>query len=244
VAIGHGFALVGDEVIAVTRPGGPRMPNGIEAHVRLSVHDDVRIGCGVLESDGWAISAGPVWQPRPRVRYLPAVNPRPQLNLERLPGLGPGLTPLGDDILIGYLAGLALTGGDTRATMRAAHEFGLRTTALSRALLRLAARGELPEPAHALLEHDNAQPIATFGATSGKGIALGLGLACGTGVGPDTGDATSGLMLKLSFPSGGLAPGTIRTRLSCRAVPSRSASKGLGRQANGACGSTHPEATP
>jgi hypothetical protein len=73
------------------------------------------------------------------------------------------LTPLGDDILVGRLAsgrnGVAASAGTTR---------------LSRVLLRRAALGELPEPAHALLEDGDPGPLLRLGSTSGRGILLGL----------------------------------------------------------------------
>jgi hypothetical protein len=58
-----------------------------------------------------------------------------------------------------------------------AERLAARTTTLSATLLRLAARGHLPEPAHALVENGDIGPLLDFGATSGKGIALGLAFA-------------------------------------------------------------------
>ena len=114
---------------------------------------------------------GPLWNPRPHVRLKRRSGSR--RNLERLAGLGPGLTPLGDDILVGYLGAAALAGEDLGGL---AERVGRRTNALSSTLIRLAAHGELPEPAHALLERGEFEPLQSFGATSGKGIALGIAL--------------------------------------------------------------------
>src|SRR5262249_58187285 len=58
-------------------------------------------------------------------------------------GRGPGLTPQGDDVLAGYLAGAAAYGiaaDDVRALVDS--EAATRTTTLSAALLRHAAVGE------------------------------------------------------------------------------------------------------
>lgn len=172
-AIGHGYVRFGDDVLAVTPPGAPRMPNGIEADLILTHGEEVTVGGGELRTAKAAIQGGPLWDPRPHARFAVALRPRPRLELDALAGRGPGLTPLGDDILVGYLAAAALAGEDvTLFAERAAR----RTTALSSTLLRLAARGHLPEPAHALLERGEIAPLLRFGATSGKGIAFGLAL--------------------------------------------------------------------
>lgn len=78
-----------------------------------------------------------------------------------LAGLGPGLTPAGDDLLAGAAAAVAVLGGatgfrgDDRASWLAAltsvHAAG-RTTGLSARLLALAARGTVLRPVVALLE--------------------------------------------------------------------------------------------
>ena len=107
---------------------------------------------------------------RPCVRYRLSVEPRPSLSLRAHVGRGPGLTPLGDDILIGFLAGRALRGAALPVPAG-------RTSSLSRTLLDFAALGRLPEPAHELLRDGELEPLLEFGATSGKGIALGHSLA-------------------------------------------------------------------
>ena len=56
-----------------------------------------------------------------------------------------------------------------------------RTTRLSATLLRHAALGELPEPAHALLANGDARPLAAFGHSSGLCLRLGLMLAAAAG---------------------------------------------------------------
>jgi hypothetical protein len=174
VAIGTGYALFGRRVLAVTRPGSLRMPNGIEADVVLRAGEPVVAGEGELRTATSAVEPGPLWDSRPRPRMTLSVSPRIRVQPELLVGRGPGLTPLGDDVLVGYLAGAALAGRDVRA---AAAEVAGQTTALSGTLLGLAAQGRLPEAAHRLLENGDPGPLLGFGATSGKGIALGLGLA-------------------------------------------------------------------
>jgi hypothetical protein len=102
-----------------------------------------------------------------------------------LVGLGPGLTPAGDDALIGWLAGIALLGADRRCeVLRQALRARLgRTTDVSRAHLEDALAGEFSEPlaqfANALARTPaEAQralaDLAALGATSGLDAAAGL----------------------------------------------------------------------
>jgi hypothetical protein len=168
-ALGHGFAVFGEEVIAVTAPGAPRMPNGIEGELPLSPGDMVLVGEGALRSASATLAAGPTWDPRPTPRVSLRLASTLALDVDRLVGWGPGLTPLGDDILAGRLAARALRGREADVPQPPG-----ATTALSRTLLRRAALGELPEPAHRLLEEGDPEPLLHFGASSGRGILLGL----------------------------------------------------------------------
>jgi hypothetical protein len=176
VGLGHGYALFGDQVLAITPPGALRMPNGIESDLVVASGEQAVVGDGELRTERGSITGGPLWDPRPRTRVSLSLVLRPRFRLEELAGRGPGLTPLGDDILIGYLGALALAGAPGRMT-HVAERVGRRTTALSRTLLRLAACALLPEAAHMLLVEADIGPLLRFGATSGKGIAVGLALA-------------------------------------------------------------------
>jgi len=176
-AIGSGYMRFAEQVLALTRPGGHRMPNGIESDLVLTADEPVTIGDGHLRTTTAAVTAGPLWDPRPQPRVRLSLSPRLTISVDILAGRGPGLTPLGDDILVGYLAGSALAGGDPALLGARAEQAARCTTALSQTLLRLAARGQLPEAAHLLLEHGDPEPLLRFGATSGKGIAAGLALA-------------------------------------------------------------------
>jgi hypothetical protein len=176
VGLGHGYILFRDRVLALTPPGRPRMPNGIETDVVVAEGEAAEVGDAALTTATATVEVGPVWNPRPSPRVSLSLRPQPQLQLDRLAGRGPGLTPLGDDILIGYVAAAALSDASCAATP----EPGLRTlqgmTALSATLLELAASGELPEAAHRLLVDGDPEPLLRFGASSGKGIAFGLAL--------------------------------------------------------------------
>ncbi|WP_448576918.1 oxamate carbamoyltransferase subunit AllH family protein [Thermomicrobium sp.] len=110
--------------------------------------------------------------------------------VDRLAGLGPGLTPLGDDLLVGCCLALTLlaarTGEQRWSALR--QEIGLRaasrTTARSAAWLQQAARGEfarefllvaqaLCRGDHPCLPHLIAR-VMQVGATSGWGVTFGL----------------------------------------------------------------------
>ena len=102
----------------------------------------------------------------------------------RLIGLGPGLTPAGDDVMAGTMAGLVLL-GHPAAERFAAGVYSLaagRTTELSRALLRHAAAGRVSGEYCAVLqglvgERPLGPAVAGLlatGSTSGRAMALGL----------------------------------------------------------------------
>ncbi|RBY75500.1 DUF2877 domain-containing protein [Geodermatophilus sp. TF02-6] len=102
----------------------------------------------------------------------------------RLVGLGPGLTPAGDDVMAGTMAGLVLL-GHPAAERFAAGVYALaagRTTELSRALLRHAAAGrvsgEYAAVLHGLVGERPLGPaiggLLATGCTSGRALALGL----------------------------------------------------------------------
>ena len=105
----------------------------------------------------------------------------------RLVGLGPGLTPAGDDVMAGTVAGLVLL-GHPAAQRFAAGVYALaggRTTELSRALLRHAAAGrvsgEYAAVLHGLVGERPLRPaiaaLMATGSTSGRALALGLSTA-------------------------------------------------------------------
>jgi hypothetical protein len=106
----------------------------------------------------------------------------------RLLGNGPGLTPSGDDVLAGFLAGAAAFGVDAAALREAIAVLApARTTALSAALLWHAARGECIDELAGLAAvltrqrwrgPEQAGPavsaLLSVGHTSGAALALGL----------------------------------------------------------------------
>jgi hypothetical protein len=100
-----------------------------------------------------------------------------------LAGLGPGLTPAGDDVLAGYAAWRHADGAPV--SMRAD-----RCSPLGRAYLRCAERGELPDVAaralravregDARLAAQRARALGAWGARSGSAMLWGMAAAAGT----------------------------------------------------------------
>ncbi|MFI0349711.1 DUF2877 domain-containing protein [Actinomadura sp. 9N407] len=116
---------------------------------------------------------------------------------ERIVGLGPGLTPSGDDILAGLLVSLRLIGGaagqDDRAVWLAdwlgaavTADAGTRTTSLAATLLHCAASGgagaEVAAVLRAVAGHEPAGPavrrLLAAGHTSGADLAAGVHAGC------------------------------------------------------------------
>lgn len=178
VGLGHGHLKVGSYVMSITEPGSPRMPNGIECPLTLIEGDSVMIGGGVLGTARTRVLPGPVWVSKPTLNVALEASTRLDPDVAALLGAGPGLTPAGDDVLVGYTSGRVLFHGDA-TTARNVHSRAVgHTTLLSVTLLFHATLGELPEPAHDLLEAGDVQPLLSFGHSSGRPILLGLALAC------------------------------------------------------------------
>ena len=102
--------------------------------------------------------------------------------VDALAGLGPGLTPAGDDALAGIL--LLLGAHDRAAAVAAADR--ARTNDIARAFLAWAARGQSIEPVHRLLSAGDAAgasaalaELLRFGHSSGADLAFGLRLGLG-----------------------------------------------------------------
>ncbi|TNM40416.1 DUF2877 domain-containing protein [Nocardioides albidus] len=97
-----------------------------------------------------------------------------------LVGRGDGLTPVGDDVLAGWLVATRAHGGDPSAVAAAVEARLPRTTSLSAALLRHAVAGEAIAPFRAALATGDADAVAALlavGHTSGAGMLLGARLA-------------------------------------------------------------------
>ncbi|MCA1844276.1 MAG: DUF2877 domain-containing protein, partial [Actinobacteria bacterium] len=104
-----------------------------------------------------------------------------------LGGLGPGLTPAGDDMLSGILFAFRALGGPTVEPALLAVAHSVRTNDLAAAILQSAAGGFHIEPVHDLVmaaaagdtgaAASAAAELAHFGSSSGADVAYGLRLA-------------------------------------------------------------------
>jgi uncharacterized protein DUF2877 len=186
----------GDYVVSLTAPGSPRMPNGIECRIQARSDMRVVIGRGRLVVGDAVIHPGPEWNPVPDFERGLVLPPGPAPSIRALAGFGPGLTPAGDDVLAGYVAGLVLLHGQFKRASRIAEEAAVRTNSLSATLLRHAALGEVPEPVHVLLATGDVRPLLSFGHSSGQGWLRGL-VSAGYALEVDA----------LSIPAMGLAGG-------------------------------------
>ena len=191
--VGRRFTIVGrgrsvaygadDGFIAVLSTDPPLLPNGMQVERLPELGDELRI-------DG-----GEVWDPTVRVGSVELVCDGPE-DLVRavrsrdpalaaavgaqLIGRGGGLTPEGDDVVVGAAAVVAsspwplalreawlgaLIGSDLRSS----------TTALSATLLELAVAGVGPEPLQALLAGDDRAlaRLVALGHSTGRAIARG-----------------------------------------------------------------------
>ena len=101
-------------------------------------------------------------------------------HLDRIVGRGPGLTPLGDDVLAGWFTARAAAGRPDVDLAEAVRRRADATTLLSATLLDCAIRGEaLPQLADWLTDptDSTADALLAVGATSGAGLLAGAGLA-------------------------------------------------------------------
>ena len=116
--------------------------------------------------------------------------------LRPLIGLGPGLTPSGDDFIVGYLAGLWSAGGSDPSRLRFMSSVGTwlsqaaaGTNAISRTYIKSAVNGNVSEPIATLAQRigqaksvesvrEATRTALSVGSTSGSDGVLGLLLGC------------------------------------------------------------------
>jgi hypothetical protein len=117
-------------------------------------------------------------------------------------GLGPGLTPSGDDFIVGYLAGLWSTAGSDSSRLRFMSSLGTRlseaadgTNEISRTYMKSAINGNVSEPIATLAQRigqansmdgvrEATRTALQVGSTSGADGVLGLLLGCITWAAP------------------------------------------------------------
>lgn len=157
-SVSAGELVVGGRALRVTRLVDPRATR-VGQHVDHGPAPEVVVASGLdLPTDG---------------RLTP-------VDLDRLLGRGPGLTPLGDDVLAGWLTTRAALGRPDPVLAAAVRRRLGVTTLLSATLLECALHGEaLPQLADWLAAPDDTTTAALLavGATSGAGLLAGARLA-------------------------------------------------------------------
>jgi hypothetical protein len=194
--VGEGFVQAGRVRVPVRRWWDPSPVLGPLSRARLEQ------GCAALEGVCAASSCRPGLAGHPAPAALAACCAAGDLAgaveaAESMVGLGPGLTPSGDDVLAGLLLALRLLGGAIRGGTRAVwladwlsaavtYDAASRTTSLSATLLHCAARGQAAAEAATVLRafagQEPAVPAVTrllaAGHTSGADLAWGLAAGC------------------------------------------------------------------
>ena len=203
------YADVAGRLVAVEASDGLRLPCAVVLGQRgrdrplsaVRVGQPVGAGSGRIRLGGLTVHVGRWWAPaapRGATPWPDGKVPIPQPDplgvrwdefVLGLLGLGPGLTPAGDDLLAGLLVGLA-NRPEIRDPLAAAvlRHAPARTTWLSAELLRLAAGGLAAPPvarvADALAGHGSpvdlesaTAELLAIGHTSGAALARGLLLA-------------------------------------------------------------------
>lgn len=200
------YVRVDDDVVAVETADGLGLPCAVRLgvdraagcfrHVRHG--DDAAVGDGLVRAGPVTVRVARWWAPRPplpprpaasaestervaRVADLLAAHPAPvpvDAPVDELVGLGPGLTPAGDDVLAGLLVALHHHSREREAHAAEIQLSARTTTALSAALLRHAAAGRaLPAVV------DLADALAGHGPTDEVGRVVGRLLAVGSSSG-------------------------------------------------------------
>lgn len=163
VVVRDGALVVGDQVVRVTRLADPRV-------ARVGRHAGARSGPPAPMTPGLDLPG----------LDLPADGQLTDVDLDRLIGRGPGLTPLGDDVLAGWLTARAALGRPDDALAAGVRRRLGATTLLSATLLDCAIRGEaLPQLSRWLADPSDAtaETLLAVGATSGAGLMAGAAMA-------------------------------------------------------------------
>jgi hypothetical protein len=198
----------------VTSAAAPGLPHALRTNLpTLSSFQGVTpyVEFGLLRLDARALVAGrfvDVRAPRLDAARMPKTSPAAAQGTPRshgaglvaalparidadavadLVGRGDGLTPLGDDVLCGWLAAHRAAGVETPAVDDAVRRALARTTTLSATLLECALAGECPDAVAAYLrdlgtprESATRAALTALGHSSGAGLAHGVDLALTT----------------------------------------------------------------
>jgi hypothetical protein len=201
---------VAGRCVSILAAGVPGLPTGLQTNLFVVSSETLRspyVGRGTLRWDGRVLVTGRLVDvrapridpgvpqaspaavqgtPRSRVAGLVAFPDRvTPATVPFFVGRGEGLTPLGDDVRVGWLALHRAVGVSTPDVDDAVRRSLGGTTTLSATLLDCALAGEVADP---LCDHLAAlggdrqattrARLETWGASSGLGLAHGVDLAC------------------------------------------------------------------
>jgi hypothetical protein len=178
-------ALVLDRRAAVGWLGPLPDPTSLTAAPARALVSGVLTSCraSVLAGEQWSATVEPAIAAIGRLAPLDALRAAAAV----LGGLGPGLTPAGDDMLSGILFAVRSMNGPSVEPALLSIARSVRTTDLAAATLEAAAAGSHIEPVHDLVtaaaSGDGAAAaraaaaLDRFGSSSGADIAYGLRLA-------------------------------------------------------------------
>lgn len=185
--VGEGRVQIGHRTVRLSRVVSTTAPTGLEPNVAAVAHAWRELG-DLDDADCRRCLADPLRGDPGRSTTVRAV--------EQLLGVGPGLTPCGDDILAGYLVGAcSFRLAEHRLRTEVLERASVATTELSAALLRCAGRGEAIPQLNALLKalcespatgrrwDDALDALAQVGHTSGVALAIGAVAAAERAVG-------------------------------------------------------------
>jgi hypothetical protein len=205
---------VGGRAVGVAAIGAPGLPHALRTNLATVLPPGSSGGLptayvesGILRLDGRALVAGrlvDVRAPRIDAARMPKTSPAAAHGTPRsrgaglvavaspitaesvadLVGRGEGLTPLGDDVLCGWLAAHRAAGVPTPEVDEAVRRSLPRTTTLSATLLECAVSGEVADVAAAYLRALGTPrapaaraALGDLGHSSGEGLAHGIDLA-------------------------------------------------------------------
>lgn len=160
-------------------------PSGLAGAAARALTSDALSSCrpSVLLDPPWQAAVEPALAALGRLPPLEAL----RIAAGALGGLGPGLTPAGDDMLSGILFAFRALGGPTVEPALIAVARSIRTSDVAAAILEAAAAGYHIEPVHDLVmaaavgdtsaAAKAAAALDRFGSSSGADVAYGLRLA-------------------------------------------------------------------
>lgn len=163
----------GRYVVAITQSSQPRLPNGIECELKLTLRGRAAIGRGRIEVGGIEVEPGPGWDPVPPPAGAGSLPPGPEPAPQPLAALGMQV-PSGLELIAGYVAGLVLLHRQRDRAVRIARRLAEQADAWNATLLGHASGGEVPEAIHTLFSTGDPRQLLKSDRLSGHAWLRGL----------------------------------------------------------------------